>query len=68
MIMMMCKAHSHKDGSGHGDGVEGVEEGGEEMDVKSRFKSESPQLSRVRYKRRLKNEIPKQVIKVLAED
>ena len=41
-------AHSHKDGSGHGDGVERVEDGGEEVYVESRFKAESPKLLRVR--------------------
>ena len=41
-------AHSHEDGPGHGDGVEGVEDGGEEVHVESGFKTESPKLSRVR--------------------
>ena len=41
-------AHSHEDGPGHGDGVEGVEDGGEEVHVESRFKTESPKLLRVR--------------------
>ena len=40
-------AHSHEDGSGHGDGVERVEDGGEEMDVEARFKTESPQLGEI---------------------
>ena len=41
------EAHGHKDGPCHGDGVERVEEGGEQVDVESRFETESPQLFRI---------------------
>ena len=41
------KSYSHEDGSSHGDGVQWVEDGGEEMDVEARFKTESPQLGEI---------------------
>ena len=42
------ETHSHKDGAGHGDGIERVEEGGEEVNMKAGFKTKSPQLFRIR--------------------
>ena len=47
MTMMMCKAHSHKDGSGHSDRVEWIEKGGEEVDVETRLESKSTQLKMI---------------------
>ena len=44
MSMMMSKAHSHKDGSGHSDRVEWIEKRWEEVDVETRLESKSSQL------------------------
>ena len=42
------ETHSHKDGAGHGDGIERVEECWEEVNMKAGFKTKSPQLFRIR--------------------
>ena len=44
MMMISDDSYSHEDGSSHGNGIEGVEHCGEEVDMKARFKTKSPQL------------------------
>ena len=50
MIMMMCKAHSHKDGSGHSDRVEWIEKRWKEVDVETRLESKSSQLKMMKWR------------------
>ena len=42
------ETHSHKDGAGHSDGIERVEEGGEKVNMEARLKTKSPQLVRIK--------------------